>query len=83
MIRGHVVEITPEKKLRNRGDYEFVSLPFAGDRLVLGTEQGDLEMVRVVRTKHVPVHVPPAKHEGHAPIARIYVEWVEKWNDED
>ncbi len=81
MVRGHVVEIAPDKKLRNRGDHEFVQLPSPGDRIVVGNDSGDLEMVRVLRIKHVPVAVPHARRDHNGAIARIYVEWVEKWNE--
>lgn len=82
MVRGHIVEVMKDRKIRNHGDYDFAQLPSPGDRITLGSDRGDTEMVRVLRIKHVPLPVPAPKHAGHTPIVRIYVEWVEKWNDE-
>ena len=82
MIRARVIEITEEGKNRGRGDFEFVQLPSPGDRVVLGNERGDLDMVRVLRIKHLPVSVPPTKFERHGATAYVYVEWVEEWNDD-
>jgi hypothetical protein len=83
MVRGHVVEIMKDRKIRDRGDHDFVQLPSPGDRLMLGNDRGDIETVRVLRIKHVPVRVPAGKFGGSSPFARIYVEWVEKWNDDE
>jgi hypothetical protein len=81
MIRGRVMEIVKGGETRARGDHDFVQLPRPGDRVVLGNDDGDLEMLRVVRIKHVPIHVPAAKYEGSQPIAMVYVEWSEEWNE--
>ncbi len=81
MVRARVTEIMTDGTSRNRGDHDFAALPRSGDRIVLGNERGDLEMLRTVRIKHVPIHVPATKVEGKAPIAVVYVEWVEEWNE--
>jgi hypothetical protein len=81
MIRGRVMEIMENGTTRGRGDHEFVQLPWPGDRVVLGTDSGDLEMLRVVRIKHLPIRVPHTKLEGSAPLAMVYVEWAEEWNE--
>ena len=81
MVRGRVMEIMDDGSTRGRGDHEFVQLPRPGERVVLGNEDGDLEMLRVIRIKHVPIRVPHTKLEGTQPIAMIYVEWQEEWNE--
>lgn len=81
MVRGRVMEILEDKRTEARGDHDFVQLPRPGDRIVLGNDAGDLEMLRVVRVKHVPIRVPAAKHEGSQPMAMVYVEWSEEWNE--
>jgi hypothetical protein len=80
MVRCRVIEVT-DGKAGARGDYEFVQIPTPGDRVTLGNTRGDLEMMRVVRIKHLPTSVPPNKFEQHGATAFVYVEWVEQWNE--
>ncbi len=82
MARGRVMELRDDGTTRRRGDHDFVDLPRPGDRIVLGNADGDLETLRVVRIKHVPVSVPAPKLAGSVPVAMIYVEWEEEWNAE-
>jgi len=81
MVRGRVMEIRDDGMGRARGDHEFAQLPQPGDRLVLGNDDGDLEMMRVIRIKHVPIRVPHSKLEGSEPLAMVYVEWEAEWNE--
>ncbi len=81
MVRGRVMEILDNGSTRARGDHEFVQLPRPGERVVLAGDSGDLEMLRVVRIKHLPIPIPHSKLEGSAPLAMIYVEWQEEWNE--
>ena len=81
MVRGRVMEIRDDGTNRPRGDHEFVQLPWPGDRIVLANDGGDLEMLRVVRIKHLPIHVPHSRLEGVEPLAMVYVEWAEEWNE--
>ena len=81
MIRCRVIEIT-NGKAGTRGDYEFVQLPTPGDRMTIGNTRGDLEMLRVVRIKHLPTNVPANKFEKQGAMAYVYVEWVEQWNED-
>ena len=81
MVRGRVMEIRDDGTKRPRGDHEFVQLPRPGDRVVLGNEDGDLEMLRIVRIKHLPIRIPHSKVEGPEPLAMVYVEWAEEWNE--
>jgi hypothetical protein len=81
MVRARVIEVTGGKA-EGRGDYEFVQLPTPGDRATIGNARGDLEMVRVVRIKHLPTNVPPNQFEKRGAMAIVYVEWVEEWNED-
>ncbi len=81
MPRARIIEIT-DGKATGRGDYEFVQLPAPGDRVVVGNERGDLEMLRTLRVKHLPTSVPATKFEKRGPLAIVYVEWVEEWNED-
>ena len=81
MVRGRVMEIRDDGMSHARGDHDFAQLPQPGDRLVLGNDDGDLEMLRVVRIKHIPIRVPHSKLEGSEPLAMVYVEWEEEWNE--
>jgi hypothetical protein len=81
MIRARVLEIT-EGRANGRGDFEFVQLPQQGDRISIGNENGDVEMMRVLRIKHLPTSIPPTKFEKRGPLAIVYVEWVEEWNED-
>jgi len=82
MISGRVMELKTDGTYSRRGDHQFVDLPRPGDRIVLGNEDGDLEMLRVVRLKHLPIAVPSPKFAGTQPLAMVYVEWQEEWNSE-
>jgi hypothetical protein len=82
MIRSQIIEITEDRRQVARGDYEFVELPMPGDRIVLGNASGDMEMFRVVRRKHAPIRAPHDRFETAA-SAKVYVEWVEPWNERD
>jgi hypothetical protein len=75
------MELQDDGSSRPRGDHEFVQLPSPGERVVIAGDSGDLEMLRVVRIKHLPIRVPHTKLEGSSPIAMIYVEWQEEWNE--
>jgi len=81
MIRCRIIEITNGKSSA-RGDYEFVQLPNPDDRITIGNARGDLEMLRVVRIKHLPTNVPPNEFEKLGATAFVYVEWVEEWNED-
>lgn len=82
MIQGRVMELKDDGSCRRRGDHEFVDLPRPGDRVVLGNDDGELETLRVVRLKHLPISGHAPKFTGADPIALIYVEWEEEWNEQ-
>jgi hypothetical protein len=82
MVCGRVMELRDDGSYSRRGDHDFVDLPRPGDRIVLGNNDGDLETLRVVRLKHVPIGVPAPKVAGTHPLAMVYVEWQEEWNSE-
>ncbi len=82
MVRGRVMEFRDDGTCRRRGDHDFVELPRPGDRIVLGNADGDLETLRAIRVKHVPISVPAPKLAGSMPVALIYVEWEPDWNAE-
>lgn len=82
MIQGRVMELRDDGSCRRRGDHEFVDLPRPGDRVVLGDDDGELETLRVVRLKHLPIAGHASKIVGTVPIAMIYVEWEEEWNEQ-
>ena len=82
MVYGRVMELRTDGIYQRRGDHQFVDLPRPGDRIVLGNDDGDLETLRVVRLKHLPISLPPPKPAGAQPLAMIYVEWQEEWNVE-
>lgn len=80
-FRAQILELKGAKETIRKGDYDFVASPAPGDRLVIGNAGGDLEMFRVVRLKHLPIGVPKSKFEAEAPMIKVYVEWVEPWNE--
>lgn len=82
MIQGRVMELRDDGTCRRRGDHEFVDLPRPGDRVVLGNDEGELETLRVLRLKHLPISAQTPKVAGPQPIAMVYVEWEEEWNAE-
>jgi hypothetical protein len=81
MAHALVMEIT-DGKATARGDHDFVQIPAPGDRVVLGNQRGDLEMLRVIRIKHLPASLPLSKFEKRGALAIVYVEWVEEWNED-
>jgi hypothetical protein len=81
MIRCRIIEVTGGKG-GVRGDYEFLQIPAPDDRVTIGNDRGDLEMLRVVRVKHLPTNVPPNKFERQGAQVFVYVEWVEEWNED-
>lgn len=82
MVRGRVMELREDGTYRRRGDHDFVDLPRPGDRVVLGDDDGDLETLRVVRLKHLPIVAAAPKLAGSQALAMVYVEWEEEWNAE-
>jgi hypothetical protein len=82
MVRGRVMELKDDGSCHRRGDHDFVDLPRPGDRVVLGNDDGELETLRVVRLKHLPISVPAPRFAPPQPLAMVYVEWEQEWNGE-
>ena len=59
----------------DRGPFEFIQLPVAGDIFTIKEYGGSEDDVRVLYTKHVPVRTGE-KDQPSEPSAIIVVEWL-------
>src|SRR5258708_4078447 len=57
--RAKVVELMKSDQQRGRGTFDFVELPRLGDRVLLGSPLGDLEILEVQIVEHFPAMSEP------------------------
>lgn len=54
-IEARVVEVLRDGDTQGRGNYEFLSIPSPGDRVILTAPAGDLDIMKVLYVEHSPV----------------------------
>lgn len=75
-----VVEIIKDG-IKGRGEYEFCSVPAIGDRIVIPSGMGELDIMRVLFVEHSPVSLPKSRlTEEKVPSITLYVEFLEEYS---
>jgi hypothetical protein len=79
--RALVVEIMKSDQDKGRGTFDFVELPRLGDRVLLASPLGDLEVLEVLKVEHHPAMSEPdteaAKWRAEqGPMVFLYVKYL-------
>jgi hypothetical protein len=73
-----IVELLRNGENKSRGEFEFNAIPASGDRIVIPSGMGGLDIMKVVYIEHSPILLPKKFYnEEKVSSTRIFVEIVD------
>ena len=76
MIRATVIEVSHDESTKGRGEFDFLQLPAPGDRFVIPSVSGGIEIMRSLYVEHHPVQFPAFRDARQDATAAVFAECI-------
>jgi hypothetical protein len=75
-IHASVIEVLSSDETKGRGEFGFLQLPAAGDRIVVPSASGGRDIFQVHYVEHHPMQIPTPALEVQRPTVLIFATWI-------